>query len=129
MAVPHDTTETDAPPWVRVSQDARKLRITAGGAWIARHAALLDPQLREIGAGGAADVEIDGSGIASLDSTGCWLLVRTKIGFEAAGQRVPLFAVPKLYAALLAKIEAEHVVPPVEILERNTLTSFLERIG
>jgi phospholipid/cholesterol/gamma-HCH transport system permease protein len=129
MGITDDTIGTEADPWVRISRGGRKLRLSAGGAWTARHAAMLDPQLRTIDADGVSEVEIDGSGIASLDSTGCWLLVRTKIGFEAAGLRVPVFAVPELYAALLAGIEAEHVVTPVEVEERDTLTAFLERVG
>ena len=129
MSIPNESVDGDSRPWLHTERRARTLRMSAGGAWITRHAAMLDPQLRAIDAGGVSEVEIDGSGIASLDSTGCWLLVRTKIGFEAAGLRVPVFAVPKLYAALLAKIEAEHVVEPVEVEEHDTLTAFLERIG
>jgi phospholipid/cholesterol/gamma-HCH transport system permease protein len=129
MGITDDTIGTEADPWVRISRAVRKLRLSAGGAWTVRHAAMLDPQLRAVDTGGVSEVEIDGSGIASLDSTGCWLLVRTKIGFEAAGLRVPVFAVPELYAALLAAIEAEHAVAPVEVEERVTLTAFLERIG
>ena len=129
MGIPNESVDGDSRPWLHTERRARTLRMSAGGAWITRHAAMLDPQLRAIDAGGVSEVEIDGSGIASLDGTGCWLLVRTKIGFEAAGLRVPVFAVPKLYAALLAKIEAEHVVEPVEVEEHDTLTAFLERIG
>lgn len=129
MGITDDTIDTDTPPWVRIAREGPTLRISVGGPWIARHAALLDPQLRAIDAGGVSQVEIDGSGVASLDSTGCWLLVRTKIGFEAAGLRVPVFVVPELYAALLASIETEHVTAPVVIPEPPSLEAFLEQTG
>ena len=103
--------------------------MSAGGSWTARHAAMLDPQFKAIDLRGVSEVEIDGNEIDRLDSTGGWLLVRTKLAFEAAGLRVLLFRVPERYAPLLATIEAEHVVEPVEIVERITLTAFLERIG
>jgi phospholipid/cholesterol/gamma-HCH transport system permease protein len=129
MGIPNESTDGDSRPWLHTEHRARTLHISAGGPWTARQAALLDPQLRAIDASGVSEVEIDGNGIASLDSTGCWLLVRTKIGFEAAGLRVPVFVVPELYAPLLASIETEHVTAPVVIPEPHTLEAFLEKTG
>ncbi|MDE1938622.1 MAG: STAS domain-containing protein, partial [Alphaproteobacteria bacterium] len=121
--------EIDTRPWLDVEQRGRTFYLTVGGSWTVRHAAILDPQLRALEAGHASDVEIDASGIDRLDSTGGWLLVRTKMTFEAAGIRVPVFKTPELYTALLASIEREHITPPVSIEERVTLAAFLERIG
>lgn len=90
---------------------------------------MLDPQLRAIDTRAMSEAEIDGSAISELDSTGGWLLVRTKLIFEAAGLRVSLFQVPERYVALLATIEAEHVTMPVEIERHDTLVAFLERLG
>ncbi|MGC9953139.1 MAG: ABC transporter permease [Rhizomicrobium sp.] len=129
MGITEDATGTDTHPWFDISRGGRKLRMSAGGSWTARHAAMLDPQLWAIDVRGVSEAEIDGNEIDRLDSTGCWLLVRTKIGFEAAGLRVLFFRVPERYAPLFASIEAEHVVTPVEIEERDTLTAFLERLG
>ena len=124
-----DQGETNGRPWFNVEHRGRTLCLTAGGSWTVRHAAMLDAQLRAIDTEHAADVEIDGSNIDRLDSTGGWLLIRTKMAFEAAGTRVRAFAVPDLYAPLLASIEHEHVTPPVKIQEHDTLAAFLERVG
>ncbi|MGA7676429.1 MAG: MlaE family lipid ABC transporter permease subunit [Rhizomicrobium sp.] len=129
MGESDDSTGIGTPPSLNISRERRKLRLSADGSWTVRHAAMLDPLLRALDVGNASEVEIDGSGIASLDSTGCWLLVRTKIAFEAAGLRVLQFKVPERYAPLLASIEAEHVVTPVDVEERVTLSAFLERVG
>jgi phospholipid/cholesterol/gamma-HCH transport system permease protein len=129
MSAPDDATDSDARPWFEVSRTLRKLRLSAGGSWTVHHAATLDQQLRDIDVSGASQAEIDGNGIASLDSTGCWLIVRTKLAFEAAGLSVPVVEVPALYAPLLAMIEAEHVTVPVVLPERHTLEAFLERTG
>ena len=129
MGIPNESPDSESRPWLRTERRARTLRVTAGGPWTVKHAAMLDPLLRTLDVGNASEVEIDGSGIARLDSTGCWLLVRTKIGFEAAGLRVPQFVVPERYAVLLATIETEHVTEPVVIPEPVSLEAFLARIG
>ena len=129
MAIPTEFVDRDTAPWFDVSQGARKLRLTAGGNWTVLHAATLDPLLLAIDASGMSEAEIDGSKIAKLDSTGCWLLVRTKLCLEAAGLRVTLFEVPALYAPLLASIEAEHVTAPVVIPQDHSFEAFLERTG
>jgi phospholipid/cholesterol/gamma-HCH transport system permease protein len=130
MGITDSFTSTEPHPSLQVSRGVRgALHLAAGGEWTSRQAAMLDPQLRAIDVRGASDAEIDGSEITDLDSTGGWLLVRTKLTFEAAGLRVPLFQVPERYVALLATIEAEHVVEPVKIVERDTLKAFLERVG
>ena len=120
---------TDSSPWVHSELQARTLRVTAGGDWTVKHASTLDVTLRAIDPGNASDVEIHGKEISRLDSTGGWLLVRTKKAFEAAGMRVPVFEVPELYAPLLAAIETEHVTQPVEIVATHSLESFLEGTG
>jgi len=129
MVITDGFTSTEPSPSLEISRGARALRLVAGGSWIARQAAMIDPQLRAIDVRGMSEAQIDGSAIGELDSTGGWLLVRTKLTFEAAGLRVTLFQVPERYMALLALIEAEHVVPPIEVEERDTLKAFLERIG
>jgi phospholipid/cholesterol/gamma-HCH transport system permease protein len=76
-----------------------------------------------------ADAEIDGRGIDELDSTGGWLLVRTKVVLQDAGLRIASFNVPEGYAPLLSVIESEHMVAPTKIVVHDTVTAYLERIG
>jgi phospholipid/cholesterol/gamma-HCH transport system permease protein len=125
-----NTRETiDSGPWFRIERAGRTLRLTAGGSWTVRHAAALDLDLRALEAGDAVEAELDGSRIDELDSIGGWLLVRTKTRLESEGVRVVSFCVPEIYAPLLAAIETKHMVAPIEVQERDTLTAFLERVG
>jgi phospholipid/cholesterol/gamma-HCH transport system permease protein len=116
-------------PWVNLERRGRTLRVTAGGPWTVHHAALLDPQLRRIETVGIADAEIDGREIDELDSTGGWLLVRTKVLLQDAGLRIASFNVPEIYAPLLTVIESEHMVAPAEVAVHDTFTAYLDRIG
>ncbi|MDE2133780.1 MAG: ABC transporter permease [Alphaproteobacteria bacterium] len=125
----NEATDTDTRPWIQVTRRVRTLHLSAGGSWTARHAATLDPQLQAIDVDGFSEAEIDGGEIDRLDSSGGWLLVRTKKRLEGSGLRVVLFRIAQRYAPLLAVIEAEHVVMPVEFEENGTLAALLERVG
>jgi phospholipid/cholesterol/gamma-HCH transport system permease protein len=116
-------------PWFNVSRTGRTLHLTAGGAWTVHQASILDAGLRRIETAGVSTAEIDGLQIEALDSTGGWLLVRTKVQLQQLGVHVSVFAVPDIYAPLLNVIEAEHLVAPAIVIVRDTLASFLERIG
>lgn len=120
---------TDARPWFNLERSGQALRLTAGGPWTVHHAALVDDGLRTIETSGVSSAEIDGREIAALDSTGAWMLVRTKTMLENAGVRVTAFAVPNVYGPLLSVIETEHPVRPIEVEMRTTMAAFLERLG
>ena len=125
-----NSMDSTAPhPWVKLERSGRSLRVTAGGPWTVHHAAMLDSELRRIDTTGMADAEIDGRGIDELDSTGGWLLVRTKVVLQDAGLRIASFNVPEGYAPLLSVIESEHMVAPTKIVVHDTVTAYLERIG
>jgi len=120
---------SDPRPWFELERTGRTLRITAGGPWTVHHAALLDGALRRIDASEASEAVIDAREIDELDSTGGWLLVRTKAVLQDAGLRIADFLVPELYAPLLSMIESEHMVAPAEVVVHVTLAAYLERIG
>ena len=105
------------------------MRLAAGGSWTVHHAAELDPLLRHFDVAAASEVEIDGNAITSLDSTGGWLLVRTKLLLQRAGLRITGITLPDVYVPLLSTIEREHIVAPTEVVGHETLAAFLERIG
>ena len=76
------------------------------------------------------EAEIDGSGITELDSAGAWLLLREKRDLEEAGVRIRGFALPDRYAPLLAKMEEEHLGPPLKrAAPRGGFVHFLEGFG
>ncbi len=126
-------TDTDVPadtrPWLRTERRGRVLRLTAGGEWIVRYAARLDPQLHAYDLGDANEVEIDGRAITRLDSAGAWLLVRTKRAVEESGKTVRAFTLPDIYSTLIHTIDQEHTAPPVVIVPRHTFSALLERLG
>ena len=116
-------------PWFEVERRGRTLHLTAGGPWTVHHAAQLDAGLRRIDPYGMTEAQINAGRIEEMDSTGGWLLVRTKVVLEQAGLRVTVFTAPEVYVPLLSVIESEHMVEPAEVVVRVTLAAFLERIG
>ena len=61
-------------------------RLELGGAWTIGASARLDRELRGLKADG--NVAIDASKLEKLDSSGAWLLVRTRRALEAGGAKV-----------------------------------------
>ena len=120
---------TDGRPWFNLERSDRVLRLTAGGSWTVHYAAQVDGGLRRIETSGISTAEIDGREIAALDSTGAWLLVRTKRQLETAGLRLTAFAFPDIYAPLIGVIESESVLKPVAVQTHVTFAAFLDRLG
>lgn len=80
----------------------------AGGAWTIAESARLDQELRALDTGGGRDIAMDASAIERLDSTGAWLLLRTRRALEAAGRKVSTLKVPERYATLLENLDREN---------------------
>lgn len=125
----HAADFTDARPWFNLERSGRVLRLTAGGSWTVHYAALVDGDLRRIETNGISSAEIDGREITALDTTGAWMLVRTKAVLESAGVRVTAFALPYVYGPLLSIIESDRPLRPAVMPVRHTLSAFLERLG
>jgi phospholipid/cholesterol/gamma-HCH transport system permease protein len=115
--------------WYRAERRAQGLRLVLGGDWITDEAAVLDSPLRGLQLQGAREVELDGIGIHRLDSTGAWLLIRTKRQIEAEGAHVRAFTFPPVYQPLIETLEREGSANRVPPRKHKHLTDFLERIG
>jgi len=109
--------EPDA--WFKLDRDSRKLAV--GGAWTIAESARLDRELNALDLGGSGaegahqmtgDIAIDASKISRLDSSGAWLLLRTRRALEAAGAKVSSFNLPELYQPLLKSLDQERKVEP-----------------
>jgi phospholipid/cholesterol/gamma-HCH transport system permease protein len=100
--------EPDA--WFKLDREGRKLAV--GGAWTIAESARLDRELNALELGGRGDIAIDASKISRLDSTGAWLLLRTRRALEAAGAKVSSFNLPELYQPLLKSLDQERKVEP-----------------
>ncbi len=96
-----NTTGPDA--WFKVDRDVFK----AGGRWTIAQSAKLDQDLKNIEAGAGRPITMDASAIERLDSTGAWLLLRTRRVLEDAGHKVGALTVPERYTNLLQNLERE----------------------
>lgn len=98
--------------WFKVDRDV----FEAGGAWTIAESARLDQELRRLDTGSGQSpsggaITMDASGIERLDSTGAWLLLRTRRALEGAGRKVSALKVPDRYVSLLENLSREDKVP------------------
>ncbi|MGZ5929602.1 MAG: ABC transporter permease [Rhizomicrobium sp.] len=98
--------------WFKVDRDVFK----AGGAWTIAESARLDQELRRLDTGAGQTpsgraIIMDASGIERLDSTGAWLLLRTRRALEGAGLKVSALKVPDRYVSLLENLSREDKAP------------------
>ena len=74
------------------------------------------------------DVELDAGGVARLDSTGAWLMLRTKRQLERSGIRVLRFTYPPIYAPLFDALQRP-APRGAKARRKRPLTDFLEYVG
>ena len=118
-----------ASPWFQLDRSGTRLRLTAGGSWTVYHAGQVDGALRQLSSAGAATAEIDAGAVDSLDTTGAWMLLRTRAQLSAQGIRVTAFTVPQTYLPLLKVIETDTPPTPADVVTHDSLKAFLERVG
>ncbi len=113
--------------WFKVEQDVFR----AGGRWTIAESAKLDVELRQLKVGSGQPITMDASGIERLDSTGAWLLLRTRRALEAAGRTVSAFKVPERYTTLLENLDRQNTIPELRPREprMSPLRYRLYRIG
>ena len=122
------TLPVENPASVKLERRQNRVRLICQGDWTVTEATRLDHELGAIDIGDARDVEIDGSGLTSLDSTGGWLLLRSKREAEKAGAKATL-TIPDKYKALFETMEREHTAPPVVHAAHRGLLGVIERTG
>jgi phospholipid/cholesterol/gamma-HCH transport system permease protein len=93
--------------WFKVDRDV----FQAGGSWTIAESARLDHELRGLNTGSgqtsSQTITMDASGIDRLDSTGAWLLLRTRRALEGAGRKVSTLKVPERYTSLLENLDRD----------------------
>src|SRR5262245_36462876 len=122
-----DVTNSDAHAWYQTERRHNVLRLVFGGDWITDEAAALDEHLRAL-APVSGDVELDGAGIQRLDSTGAWLMLRTRRQLEGQGARVVRFAYPPVYAPLFGALQRPAPRSATRTHKRS-FADFLEYVG
>ena len=83
MSSIESATADEPQAWFKLDRDGRKLAM--GGDWTIGESARLDRELSGLALEGRGDIAIDASKISRLDSTGAWLLLRTRRALESAG--------------------------------------------
>lgn len=117
------------PATIQLDRHGRTGRLVLGGEWIVAEAGRMDEALRELSIDGIAEITIDGSAIARLDSAGAWLFIRTKRDLETRGVSVRAVEVPSRYRALFDRMEHESPASAVTHPRPLTLNDYLDRIG
>ena len=118
---PIDNASADA--WIKLDRDTLRL----GGLWTIRESARLDRELHALKPG-AKTLAMDASKIEKLDSTGAWLLLRTRRELEENGAKIERFTLPELYQPLIEDIgKSKGVAAPKP--RRHSFRDRLERIG
>ena len=103
--------------------------IKADGDWVLGAAERQDAALRALSFVDVPMLEIDCGGVERLDTTGAWLLMRTKRTAETAGAKVVWLDMPDAYRPLITTIDHECKGPPVAHPNPHSFAAFLERLG
>jgi phospholipid/cholesterol/gamma-HCH transport system permease protein len=124
------TVVVASPATLQIQDQGGALKLTAGGDWIVAEAPKLEELLKGLHVGDAREAEMDATAIDRLDSSGAWLLVRTKRLLESGGRKLTKFAVPERYSSLVESIDHGEIVPVADMHpRRSSVEHFLERIG
>jgi phospholipid/cholesterol/gamma-HCH transport system permease protein len=115
--------------WFEAKRDGKTLRLVLGGRWVLAEARQLDDALNAIDTKGCGRVELDYGGIERLDTTGAWLLLRTRRAFEAQHLSVDASNVPEALRPLVDALAHDCTAPPVERPVHNGVLQRLDRIG
>ncbi len=96
--------------------EGERLRLAAGGAWIAKNARLLETQIEHAGRhnGGVKRVDIDMTGVDRLDTFGAWLLQRLVRDFSARGADTKVTGLKDDYRQLMDELSA--IKPDVKVV-------------
>jgi phospholipid/cholesterol/gamma-HCH transport system permease protein len=123
-------SRVETPGSIRVDRSGASFRLVAGGEWVAQEAPRLDRELRALDFSGATRADFDGSAITALDSTGLWLLLRTKGAFERRGTKVQEFRIPDRFKPLVESLEGSGIAKAVGYrVSRTARGNVLEWLG
>ena len=129
MAALEDVDRPRTAARLKTERRGGVMTIIAGGDWVLGAAEPHDAALRSLAFTGVTTLEIDGAGLDRLDTTGAWLLMRTRRMAEMAGAGTVWLGVPDAFRPLISTIDQDCKGPPVGHLDHHSLSAFLERLG
>jgi phospholipid/cholesterol/gamma-HCH transport system permease protein len=114
---------------IEAQQADGELRIVCGGNWTIAALGPLNSKISAIRAAGARRVRFDLAGINTIDSAGGWLISRTQAALKAAGLDVAIEGAGPAQSALLEKVLAAGMPPPMMPLRHQHLLDLIASIG
>ena len=129
MAALQDVDRPRTTARLKTERRGNVMTILAAGEWVLGAAEPHDAALRALTFAGVATLEIDGAGLDRLDTTGAWLLMRTRRVAQMAGAKTVWLDVPDAFKPLISTIDQDCNGPPVAHLDDHGLRAFLERLG
>jgi phospholipid/cholesterol/gamma-HCH transport system permease protein len=116
---------------ILASDERGELVLRAAGEWLVGSASELDRRLNSLELPQDRQVTVDLAGVARLDSTGAWLLLRTEQALAARGNHVALTNLPPRFAPLIDQVRARGLVEPLPhpVPLHHSFVGFIARIG
>jgi phospholipid/cholesterol/gamma-HCH transport system permease protein len=114
---------------IEARQAEGELRIVCGGDWIIGSLGALSDKIAAIRPAGIRRVRFDLAGVDAIDSAGGWLISRTLGAMKAAGLDVAIEGAGPAQQALLDKVLAAGLPPPILPHRHHRLLDLLAAIG
>jgi phospholipid/cholesterol/gamma-HCH transport system permease protein len=114
---------------IEAQQADGELRIVCRGNWTIGSLGALNPKIAAIRPAGVRRVRFDLGGVEAIDSAGGWLISRTQGALKAAGMEVVIEAAGPAQKALLDKVLAAGLPPPVMRHGHQHLIDVIASIG
>jgi len=114
---------------IEARQADGELRIICSGKWTIGSLGALNPQIAGIRPAGVRAVRFDLAGVEAIDSAGGWLISRTQGALKAAGLDVAIEGADPAQEALLAKVLAAGLPPPMMPHRHQLILDLIAAIG
>jgi phospholipid/cholesterol/gamma-HCH transport system permease protein len=114
---------------IEARQADGELRIICSGKWTIGSLGALNSQIAEIRPVGVRAVRFDLAGVEAIDSAGGWLISRTQGALKAAGLDVAIEGADPAQEALLAKVLAAGLPPPMMPHRHQHILDLIAAIG
>ncbi|MFO1242457.1 MAG: MlaE family lipid ABC transporter permease subunit [Rickettsiales bacterium] len=99
------------------------------GAWNLAHLATLEKDAEEVGKNRFSQMEIDGSGLEQLDTSGAWMLRKLLSRMMASGADITTSNLQPRHQEILTLTDLDTTPPDPHHHLRNPLKSLIERLG
>ncbi|MDA0701785.1 MAG: STAS domain-containing protein [Proteobacteria bacterium] len=103
--------------------------LTAHGRWEIEAVARFDAALRALDPGPCHKARLDLAKVESLDSTGAWLVHRTREALRARGLAVEITGAKAAHDALIERVADSHPGEEAASKKRGGIRAMVERMG